>query len=33
MRRLLIFLPSGLTKADLKLMNKDWKLIGGRKKR
>lgn len=28
-----IYLPSGLTEADIKLMNKDWKLIGGRKKR
>ena len=28
-----IYLPSGLTEADIKLMNKDWKLIGGRMKR
>ncbi len=27
-----IFLPSGLTEADIMLMNKDWKLIGGWKK-
>ncbi len=25
-----IYLGSGLTEADIKLMNKDWKLIGGR---
>jgi hypothetical protein len=28
-----IYLASGLTEADIKLMNKDWKLIGGRKKK
>jgi hypothetical protein len=28
-----IYLASGLTDADIKLMNKDWKLIGGRKKK
>ncbi|CAN5487482.1 hypothetical protein BH18VER2_BH18VER2_12490 [soil metagenome] len=28
-----IYLASGLTEADLKLMNKDWKLIGGKKKK
>ena len=28
-----IYLASGLTAADLKLMNKDWKLISGRKKK
>ncbi len=28
-----IYLPGGLTEADIKLMNKDWKLIGGRKKK
>ncbi len=28
-----IYLPSGLTEADIRLMNKDWKLIGGQKKR
>jgi hypothetical protein len=28
-----IYLPSGLTKADIKLMNKDWKLIGRGKKK
>jgi hypothetical protein len=28
-----IYLPSGLTEGDIKLMNKDWKLIGGRKKK
>ena len=28
-----IYLPSGLTAADIKSMNKDWKLIGGRKKK
>jgi hypothetical protein len=33
MRRLLVYLPPGLTEADIKLMNKDWKLIGGQKKR
>lgn len=27
-----IYLPSGLSETDIKLMNKDWKLIGGRKK-
>jgi hypothetical protein len=26
-----IYIPSGLTEADIKLMNKDWKLRGGRK--
>lgn len=25
-----IYIPSGLTEADIKLMNKDWKLRGGR---
>jgi hypothetical protein len=28
-----IYLPSGLTAADIKSMDKDWKLIGGRKKK
>ncbi len=28
-----IYLPSGLSEADIKLMAKDWKIIGGRKKR
>lgn len=28
-----IYLASGLTEADIKLMNKDWKLIGVRKKK
>jgi hypothetical protein len=28
-----IYLASGLTETDIKLMNKDWKLIGGRKKK
>ena len=28
-----IYLGSGLTEADIKLMNKDWKLIGGKKKK
>jgi hypothetical protein len=28
-----IYIPSGLTEADIKLMNKDWKLRGGRKKK
>ena len=28
-----IYLGSGLTEADIKLMNKDWILIGGRKKK
>ncbi len=28
-----IYLGSGLTEADIKLMNKDWKLIGGRKQK
>jgi hypothetical protein len=28
-----IFLASGLTEADIKLMHKDWKLIDGRKKK
>jgi hypothetical protein len=28
-----IYLASGLTSADITLMTKDWKLIGGRKKR
>jgi hypothetical protein len=28
-----IYIPSGLTGADIKLMNKDWKLRGGRKKK
>ena len=28
-----IYLASGLTEADIKLMNKDWKLIGGKKKK
>jgi hypothetical protein len=28
-----IYLASGLTSADIKLMTKDWKLIGGRKKK
>jgi hypothetical protein len=28
-----LYLASGLTEADIKLMNKDWKLIGGRKKK
>ena len=28
-----MYLASGLTEADIKLMNKDWKLIGGRKKK
>ncbi len=28
-----IYLPGGLTEADIKLMNKDWKLIGGKKKK
>ena len=28
-----IYLPSGLTEADIKLMNKDWKLIRARKKK
>ena len=27
------YLPSGLTESDIRLMNRDWKLIGGRKKR
>jgi hypothetical protein len=31
MRSLLVYLPPGLTEADIKLMNKDWKVIGGRK--
>ena len=31
MRRLLVYLPPGLTEADIKLMNKDWEVIGGRK--
>jgi hypothetical protein len=26
-----IYLPSGLTETDIKLMNKDWKLLGRRK--
>jgi hypothetical protein len=29
----IIYLPSGLTEADLKLMNKDWKLLGRQKGR
>ena len=28
-----IYLPSGVTESDIRLMNRDWKLIGGRKKR
>ncbi len=28
-----IYLASGLTEADIKSMNRDWKLIGGRKKK
>ncbi|MEO5754416.1 MAG: hypothetical protein ABIR38_06885 [Chthoniobacterales bacterium] len=28
-----IYLASGLTEEDIKLMNKDWKLIGGKKKK
>ena len=28
-----IYLASGLTEADIKLMNKDWKLLGKRKKK
>jgi hypothetical protein len=28
-----VYLASGLTEADIKSMNKDWKLIGGRKKK
>jgi hypothetical protein len=28
-----LYLASDLTDADIKLMNKDWKLIGGRKKK
>ena len=28
-----MYLPSGLTEADIKLMNKDWKLLGGKKKK
>jgi len=28
-----INLPSGVTESDARLMNRDWKLIGGRKKR
>jgi hypothetical protein len=28
-----IYLASGLTEADIRLMNRDWKLIGGRKKK
>ncbi len=28
-----IYLPSGLAAADIKLMAKDWKIIGGRKKK
>lgn len=28
-----LYLGSGLTEDDIKLMNKDWKLIGGRKKK
>lgn len=28
-----IYLPSGLTEADIKLMNKDWKLMGRGKKK
>ncbi|MEP7250078.1 MAG: hypothetical protein ABI787_09910 [Spartobacteria bacterium] len=28
-----IYLPGGLTEADIKLMNKDWKLLGKRKKK
>ncbi len=28
-----IYLASGLTEADIKLMHKDWKLIGGKKKK
>jgi hypothetical protein len=28
-----IYIPSGLTKADIELMKKDWRLIGQKKKR
>ncbi len=28
-----IYLPGGLTEADIKLMHKDWKLLGKRKKK
>ena len=28
-----MYLASGLTEADIKLMNKDWKLLGGKKKK
>ena len=28
-----IYLPSGLTETDIKLMNKDWKLIGGKRRK
>ncbi len=28
-----LYLGSGLTEQDIKLMNKDWKLIGGKKKK
>ncbi len=28
-----LYLASGLTEADIKLMNKDWKLMGGKKKK
>ena len=28
-----LYLASGLTEADIKLMNKDWKLLGGKKKK
>jgi hypothetical protein len=28
-----VYLPSGLTEADIRLMNKDWKLLGRQKKK